>query len=581
MSAAWEGYQPRGRQRPQAKRRRWLAAAGVLLVLLPTVFALQQCLPQGELSYPRNAAALARRQAMEDNPAAAALVIYNENDPLSHDLADFYASKRGIPPERVVGLKCSINEEISRAEYDATIAGPLRALFDARGWWTRSPDQATGEPTSVVSSNRIRFLVLLRGMPLRISEASGYAGDTVLATQPTAIATRNAAAVDSELAVLGLFTHHLSGVIGNPYYRSYDPFLETHHAGMMLVGRLDAPTGGMVRRMIEDALAVEKTGLWGRCYIDGRGLPPGDSLSEGDAWLRKIATEITPFALPTIYDNAPALFAADYPLTEAALYFGWYSEQPAGALADENFHFRPGAVACHIHSFSATSVRDPSRWWVGPLLSKGAAAVLGNVYEPYLSLTTHLDIFADRLCGGLTFIESAYAATPALSWMNTFVGDPLYRPCGAWKNLEFDLNAAAPVPGPDSAVIAAGRAYYKGAQTWRAEGAGPGAKALGLSAGRLHDGRIYEGLGLLQMSGQNVPAARAAFAQAAHSYRAPADQVRAILDEANALVAAQQKPAAIEVLESGRRKLGTTGMAAIFGETEAQIGVDSPAPAKP
>jgi uncharacterized protein (TIGR03790 family) len=567
MSSAWGGYQRHLRSygKHRGRRRRWWAAAVALLVAAVTLLALQQCLPQGTLLRRPPPA-----RASDGNPAAAALVVYNENDPLSRDLADFYAGKRGIDASRVVGLKCSIDEEISREEYDQTIAGPLRAIFDAQGLWTRSPDAPAEEPTSRVTVNRIRFLVLMRGIPLRIRETTGYRGDA--SHEPAPIGNRNAASVDSELAVLGLFTHHISGVLTNPYFRSYQRFMDTGHPGIMLAARLDAPTGTMVRQMIEDSLAVEKIGLWGRCYVDGRGMAAGSGLAEGDGWLNKIATQITPFALPTIYDNAPALFAADYPMTEAALYFGWYSEQPAGALADEHFRFEPGAVACHIHSFSATSVRDPAHWWVGPLLSKGAAAVLGNVYEPYLGLTTHLDIFADRLCSGMTFAESAYAATPGLSWMDTFVGDPLYRPCAAWQTFEFDLEPVAPAAGANAGVITDGRAYYKGVQTWHAEGPGPGAKALEKSAARLKSGRIYEGLGLLQAAAHNLAAARAAFQQAGHRYTAQADQIRAVLDEAHALADAQQKTAALQVLEAGRHRFGTNGMAGTFGELEAELG---------
>ncbi len=42
----------------------------------------------------------ARAQSASANPADLAVVIYNESDPLSHELADFYAEKRGIPAER-------------------------------------------------------------------------------------------------------------------------------------------------------------------------------------------------------------------------------------------------------------------------------------------------------------------------------------------------------------------------------------------------------------------------------------------------------------------------------------------------
>ena len=47
------------------------------------------------------------------NPeAAATLVVYNTSDSDSGDLARFYAAKRGIPKERVLGLNCPLREEI-------------------------------------------------------------------------------------------------------------------------------------------------------------------------------------------------------------------------------------------------------------------------------------------------------------------------------------------------------------------------------------------------------------------------------------------------------------------------------------
>ena len=93
-----------------------------------------------------------------------------------------------------------------------------------------------------------------------------------------------------------------------------------------------------------------------------------------------------------------------------------------------DFRFERGAVAAHIHSFSASTLRDPRKNWCAPLIAAGAAATIGNVYEPYLGLTTAFDVFFDRLRAGFTFAESCYMGQRFLSWMNTFVGDPLYRP---------------------------------------------------------------------------------------------------------------------------------------------------------
>jgi hypothetical protein len=119
-------------------------------------------------------------------------------------------------------------------------------------------------------------------------------------------------------------------------------------------------------------------------------------------------------------------------VTDAAVYYGWYTPDVTGPFADLFFRFRPGAVAAHIHSFSASTLRSTTQGWCGPLLIRGAAATLGNVYEPYLSLTTDLQIFQDRLMAGFTLAESGWAGTKGISWMNVVIGDPIYKPYAAW-----------------------------------------------------------------------------------------------------------------------------------------------------
>ncbi len=116
--------------------------------------------------------------------------------------------------------------------------------------------------------------------------------------------------MDSELTVLGLFTHGISGFLPNPYFRSYSRFPEPTAAGMMLTGRLDAPTGSTVRRMIDDSLAVEKTGLWGRCYLDGAASRPAPARwRKATSGSTRIATDTAPYLLPTVYDNRPEMFS--------------------------------------------------------------------------------------------------------------------------------------------------------------------------------------------------------------------------------------------------------------------------------
>lgn len=381
------------------------------------------------------AVALAGSAFAEQPLAPATIVVFNSNDRESADLAKFYAQKRGIARDHLVGLACSSDEEISREDYDRTIAAPLREQFKQRNWWTlrESPD---APPT--VTTNSIRFVALIKGMPLKVRAAENYPGDK---RSGGPIGSRNEASVDSELVVLARFSPEVSGATTNPYHQSYRPIAEISDAVFMLVCRLDAPSGATVRRMITDAIDAEKNGLWGRAYVDGANNTTG-GLQIGDRWLAEIPGQLRKAGVPVVYDNASAIFADGYPMSDAALYYGWYTGAVAGPFAQPGFRFTPGAVAVHIHSFSASTLRDPAANWVGPLVTKGAAASLGNVYEPFLQLTTNLSILNDRLLHGFTFAESAYMATQAVSWMQVMVGDPLYRPYASW--LQLDPRATPP-----------------------------------------------------------------------------------------------------------------------------------------
>ncbi|MEZ0258380.1 MAG: TIGR03790 family protein, partial [Chthoniobacter sp.] len=177
------------------------------------------------------------------------------------------------------------------------------------------------------------------------------------------------------------------------------------------------------------------------------------------------------------------------------------------------------AVAVHIHSYSAMTLRDPLHHWTGPLLSVGAAATLGNVYEPYLSLTPQLDVFHDRLRAGFTFAESGYMAMRALSWMTTLVGDPLYRPYKGAVDLD-----EKPATGEWADFRQAGRAWFS---TDREKGD----EDLRVLGKKDHSGVIMEGLGLLQLSVNDRDAALASFALAREYYGKGDDAMRVAIHE--------------------------------------------------
>jgi hypothetical protein len=279
--------------------------------------------------------------------------------------------------------------------------------------------------------------------------------------------------------------------------------------------------------MITDAIATEKEGLVGFAYIDARGIT-GGGYEEGDAWLTAAAALERKRGRPVVLDSGPELFPVGYPMRRAAIYYGWYSDRIAGALAERGFKFARGAIAVHIHSYSATTVRDPQQYWVAPLLDAGAAATLGNVYEPYLTLTPHLDVFHDRLRSGLTFAESAYMSQRVLSWMTTCVGDPLYRP---FKGAE--LGDERPAGGEWAA-------YRKGVETWSKDRAA-GKAALKTAATRLKSGVIAEGAAHLFSSSDDLAASFGAFQHARSLYSEVDDITRVAIHELFQLRAAKRE----------------------------------------
>jgi uncharacterized protein (TIGR03790 family) len=365
--------------------------------------------------------------------AAHLLVVYNTNDPDSRGLAQYYASRRNIPAERVLAISCPVTEEITRAQYDDTIRSPIVSYLTQKDWMAREPQRVqVGNrflDLLVATRNDIWAIVLIRGVPLKIapdpSDDDGMEYEPELQT--------NAAAVDSELALLPVFGLPKGGYVPNIFFD--DQMSGIKRVGpesarnLVLVTRLDGPQPSDVRRMIDDTLNAEKNRLAGLAVIDSRGLTDvKNGYTSGDIWLRSARDLLVKDGWDVKFDDKPEVLPATDPCNQVALYLGWYHDGAIGPWITPPNRFVPGAIAYHLHSFSATTVRSATVGWVGPLIAHGADATMGMVYEPYLALTPHEDIFTRRLLEGDYFAEAAYASERGLSWMLTVVGDPLYRP---------------------------------------------------------------------------------------------------------------------------------------------------------
>jgi len=494
--------------------------------------------------------------AAEQPLAQSTIVLYNKAVADSVELAKFYAEKRGIAPDHVIGLTCSTEEEISREEYDTTIADPLREIFKQRHWWTLNE---SGKQSPVVTASAIHFVAAIKGIPLKIRSIPAYPGDQ---PRPVPIGSRNEASVDSELAVLALHSRQISGATQNPYFRSFRAISDFNDPTLLLVCRLDAPAAATVRALIADAIATEKTGLWGRAYVDAANKNVA-GLAAGDEWLAEIVGQLHKVGIPVVYEDTPALFPDVYPTTDCALYYGWYAGTVAGPFARPDFRFVAGAIAVHIHSFSASTLRDENANWVGPLVSKGAAASLGNVYEPYLQLTSHLDIFNNRLLHGFTFAESAYMSIPALSWMSVMVGDPLYRPYASWLQIDAQAQSAK--------NTSAWKMYHEFAVK---NAARPAAEFRALAAKTATSARncpMLEDLGSIEVRDRNFSAATNDFKQARACYENRDDVLWVVLEEADAWVKQKKPKRAVDLIREALRTASDAPAAPLLKKMEQDL----------
>lgn len=371
--------------------------------------------------------------AQEKDPAETVVVVYNNRLPESRELANYYAKRRNIPGDNIVGLRLPTEEVMSRSDFDRRLQNPLIRALEKKELLSMklaryAEPNPTGQPMPPKIESSIRYIVLCYGVPLKIKADPDVEEFAAKAKLPEPL-QRDYAAVDSELAALPLRSLDpvLTGPMPNAAYGTTNRVALSPTNGVFMVTRLDGPTVEIARGLVDKALIAERDGLWGRAYIDTRNIQEGE-YKLGDDWMNSAAQVCRSAGMDTDVNTRPETFPIWYPMSHIGIYAGWYDGDASGPFSLPRVEFMPGAFAYHLHSFSASTIRNAESKWVGPLLAKGATATLGCVYEPYLQFTPNISVLIHRLFAGYTFGEAAYAANNVLSWQTTVVGDPLYRP---------------------------------------------------------------------------------------------------------------------------------------------------------
>jgi uncharacterized protein (TIGR03790 family) len=364
------------------------------------------------------------------------VVVYNTRVPESKAVAEHYAQLRQVPEKQIYGFALTTNEEMSRAEFHDALQSPLFKKLEADRLWklettfyrgtNNQPDRAVRK----VVASKIRYAVLCYGVPLKIAADASL--HEAAAERMQSALQQNAAAVDSELTWLPLLKMDfpLTGPFPNWCYGATNAAALDPTNGILLVARLDGPTAAIASNLVDKAVQAERDGLWGRAYFDARGLDKTDPLYIGDQWILGAAEISKLLGFETVVDDRPNTFPASFPMSQIAIYCGWYDGNASGPFAQPTVEFMPGAFAYHLQSYSALTIRSTTANWCGPLLARGATVTMGCVNEPFAQFTPNVAAFLQLFGNGFTFGEAAWASQSALSWQITVIGDPLYRPFG-------------------------------------------------------------------------------------------------------------------------------------------------------
>jgi uncharacterized protein (TIGR03790 family) len=346
-------------------------------------------------------------------------VVINDNSPDSQKIGQAYAAARSIPDRNVLHIRTSIEETIDRDGFLSTIHGPLAAAIGRGGL-----------------HDRILYLVLTKGVPIRIAGTLGQTGTI--------------ASVDSELTLLyrrltGLLDK-AEGPVMNPYFLGDRPIAEarpfTHRAfDIFLVSRLDGFTTDEALALIDKATSAKADG---RIVLDQR-----DALVNrtGDTWLELASKRLMDqgFGGQVVLETTPKPARG---VAQVLGYFSWGSTDPQNRVRSAGLTFAPGALAATFVGSDARTFREPPVAWIptgdpanrpswyagspesliGDLIRDGVTGAAGYVAQPFLNGSVRPQILFPAYVAGFNLVEAFYLAMPFVSWQTVVIGDPLCGP---------------------------------------------------------------------------------------------------------------------------------------------------------
>jgi len=377
-------------------------------------------------------------------PTDHVVVIRNGNSAVSRAVADDYAKRRGV--RNVVTIACpdaavsSRSESVDFATYKRDVEGPIRAFLAVHPG--------------------IDFIVLTKGIPIRLICAAGVAGvkryslDSHLAAldydkMPDSVR------VDISDPSYGKDFH--AQAWANRFWNSKERFSHARFGGY-IVTRLDGYTEAEAEALTTGSLEAEQAAIAGK-------KPPGEILLDvspafGFADKTGLPRSLLPAGLEPggtariLRESDFADFNSDMQLAAEALkargvpveldmtgrfvgnraglmgYVSWGSNDGKfDAAAYHSLTFAPGGICDTAVSTSGRTFlpTQGGQSLSADLVAQHVTGVKAYTDEPLLQAIASPSIMFDRYTRGWTLGESLYAASALVGWEDIVIGDPLCR----------------------------------------------------------------------------------------------------------------------------------------------------------
>jgi uncharacterized protein (TIGR03790 family) len=322
------------------------------------------------------------------------LVVYNSQSEFGEEIADYYATHRRVPAENLVSIQCPDTEEVSDGNYRDEIEAPIRAALRK-------------------TSNAIDFIVLTKGVPIRMADDQHYSVDAWIAASDLPITP-----------IRKLTEESLKGSL-NPYFGSIEPF-SSKKFGFYLVTRIDGYNLDDCKKLVDRSLeARPEKGPFLFDEAANRKDPNYEPTQQG---LVRAAKILQSKRFDVDLDTTKAFIAPPDPL---AGYASWGSNDADFDLsAYRKLRFKPGALCETFVSTSGRTFKPTvgGQSLIADLIAAGVTGVKGYVSEPFTFALAKPEILFDRYTGGRNLAESFYAASQFLKWKDVVIGDPLCAP---------------------------------------------------------------------------------------------------------------------------------------------------------